>query len=91
MKHDERFSSTLRYCGPHLLHAVHEPAALHSCCRLPEPREIKRVAMAVADRVLETVLVVLTKQPANVHVIGDRNVLAAKATVIIPVIHAARS
>ena len=91
MKHDEDFSSTLRYCGPHLFHAVHKPATLHSCCRLPEPREIERVAMVVADRVLETVLVVLTKQPTDVHVVGDSNILAADTTIIIPVIHAAHS
>lgn len=91
MRYGEGLSSALRYCGPHLLHAVHKPATLHSYRRLPKPREMERVAVAFADRVLEALLVVLAKQPANVHVVGDRNVLATNDTVVIPVIHMARS
>ena len=49
------------------------------------------ITMTFADRVLEALLVVLAKQPANVHVVGDRNVLATNDTVVIPVIHMARS
>jgi hypothetical protein len=47
--------------------------------------------MALADLVLETLLIILAEQPTNVHVVGDRNVLAANAAVIVPLIHAAGS
>jgi hypothetical protein len=47
--------------------------------------------MTFADRVLKTLLIVLAKQPTNIHIVGDRNVLATNETVVIPVIHATRS
>jgi hypothetical protein len=91
MRYGEGLSSALRYCGPHLLHAVHKPATLHPYRRLSKPREMECITMTFADRVLEALLVVLAKQPANVHVVGDRNVLAANDTVVVPIIHTASS
>lgn len=83
--------SALRHSCPHHLHTINKPATLHANRRLSQPREMKVIAMAFADRVLKTLLVVLTKQPTDVHVVGDRNVFAANATVVVPVIHAACS
>jgi hypothetical protein len=84
-------ASALRHSRPHLFHPINKPATLHANRRLSQPREVEVIAMAFADRVLKALLVVLTKQPTDVHVVGDRNVLAAHATVIVPVVHAARS
>ena len=52
---------------------------------------MERVATAFADRVLKTLLIVLTMRPTFLHVVGERKVFSTDAAVIIPVIHAAGS